>query len=96
MGHAAEDIAGGNLTVQLPHSPVYEIAEVSSALEGMSATLRESLTRQESLEGERKLFIGEAGGGQRDRTAFAYHVFLSPVPVAPACPCAALPRRLGW
>lgn len=58
MGHAAEDIAGGNLTVQLPHSPVYEIAEVSSALEGMSATLRESLARQESLEGERKLFIG--------------------------------------
>ena len=58
MGRAAESIAGGNLTVRLPRSPVYEIAEVSAALEGMSATLRESLARQESLEGERKLFIG--------------------------------------
>lgn len=58
MGHAAESIAGGNLNVRLSRSPVYEIAEVSAALEGMTRTLRKSLDRQASLEGERRFFIG--------------------------------------
>ncbi|HEY7342547.1 MAG TPA: HAMP domain-containing sensor histidine kinase [Ktedonobacterales bacterium] len=58
MANAAESIAGGQLDVRLPRSPVYEIAEVSEALEGMTATLRESLARQQSLEGERRFFIG--------------------------------------
>jgi signal transduction histidine kinase len=58
MANAAESIAGGQLDVRLPRSPVYEIAEVSAALEGMTATLRESLDRQHSLEGERRFFIG--------------------------------------
>lgn len=58
MANAAESIAGGQLDVRLPPSPVYEIAEVSAALEGMSATLRESLDRQHSLENERRFFIG--------------------------------------
>ncbi|HEX5441490.1 MAG TPA: HAMP domain-containing sensor histidine kinase [Ktedonobacterales bacterium] len=58
MANTAERIAGGQLDVRLPRSPVYEIAEVSAALEGMTATLRESLDRQRSLEGERRFFIG--------------------------------------
>lgn len=58
MGRAAESIAGGNLDVRISRSPVYEIAEVSAALEGMTTTLRDSLARQESLEGERRFFIG--------------------------------------
>lgn len=58
MGRAAEGIAGGNLNVRLSRSPVHEIAQVSGALEGMTATLRDSLARQEALEGERRLFIG--------------------------------------
>lgn len=58
MGRAADTIAGGNLNVRLSHSPVHEIAQVSEALEGMTVTLRESLARQESLEKERRLFIG--------------------------------------
>lgn len=58
MANAAESIAGGQLDVRLPRSPVHEIAEVSAALEGMTTTLRESLDRQHSLEGERRFFIG--------------------------------------
>jgi signal transduction histidine kinase len=58
MANAAENIAGGQLDVRLPRSPVHEIAEVSAALEGMTATLRESLDRQHTLEGERRFFIG--------------------------------------
>jgi signal transduction histidine kinase len=58
MANAAESIAGGQLDIRLPRSPVYEIAEVSAALEGMTATLRESLERQHALEGERRFFIG--------------------------------------
>lgn len=58
MSQAAEDIAGGDLDVQLPPTPVREIAEVSAALEGMSATLRSSLARQAALEEERRLFVG--------------------------------------
>lgn len=57
LGRAAESIAGGKLNVRLSRSPVYEIAEVSSALEGMTITLREALERQESMEGERRFFI---------------------------------------
>lgn len=57
MSRAAEAIAGGELDVQLPSSPVQEVAQVSAALEGMSAALRESLTKQATLEEERRLFI---------------------------------------
>lgn len=58
MGQAAEDIAGGDLNVHLPSTPVREIAEVSAALEGMSDALRTSLARQAALEEERRLFVG--------------------------------------
>jgi signal transduction histidine kinase len=58
MGQAAEDIAGGDLDVHLPPSPVREIAGVTSALEGMSASLRKALARQAALEQERRLFVG--------------------------------------
>jgi signal transduction histidine kinase len=58
MSLAAEDIAGGELHVELPPSPVSEIAAVESALDGMSTALRESLARQSALEHERRLFVG--------------------------------------
>jgi signal transduction histidine kinase len=58
MSRAAEDIAGGDLSVALPPTPVREIAEVSAALEGMSVALRQSLERQNALEEERRLFVG--------------------------------------
>lgn len=58
MGRAAERIAGGNLAIRLTRSPVHEIDDVSTALEGMAQTLRTSLARQAALEGERRLFIG--------------------------------------
>jgi len=58
MNQAAEGIAGGDLNVSLPRTPVREIAEVSAALEGMSGALRQSLDRQTALEEERRLFVG--------------------------------------
>jgi signal transduction histidine kinase len=58
MNRAAEGIAGGDLDVHLPPSPVREIAAVNAALEGMSAELRQSLDRQAALEEERRLFVG--------------------------------------
>jgi signal transduction histidine kinase len=58
MGQAAEGIAGGDLEVHLPPSPVREIAAVSAALKGMSGALRQSLNRQAALEEERRLFVG--------------------------------------
>lgn len=58
MSGAVESMAGGDLEVHLPPSPVREIAEVSEALAGMSAALRKSLARQAALEEERRLFIG--------------------------------------
>jgi signal transduction histidine kinase len=58
MSQAAEGIAGGDLNVSLPPTPVREIAEVSGALEGMSGALRQSLDRQAALEEERRLFVG--------------------------------------
>ena len=58
MHRAAEDIAGGDLDVHLPPTPVREIAEVGAALEGMSAALRKSLARQAALEEQRRLFVG--------------------------------------
>ncbi len=58
MSRAAQSIAGGDLDVRLPSSPAREVAEVAAALEGMSAALREALTRQNRLEEERRLFIG--------------------------------------
>jgi len=58
MSQAAEDIAGGDLDVHLPPTPVREIAAVGAALEGMSAALRQSLDQQSALEEERRLFVG--------------------------------------
>lgn len=58
MSRAVESMAGGDLKVHLPPSPVREIADVSGALEGMSGALHESLARQAALEEERRLFVG--------------------------------------
>lgn len=58
MNRAVEGIAGGELDVRLPRSAAREVAEVSTALEAMSAALRDALTRQTQLEEDRKLFIG--------------------------------------
>jgi len=58
MNRAVEGIAGGELDVHLPRSAAREVAEVSRALEAMSAALRDALTRQTQLEEDRKLFIG--------------------------------------
>jgi signal transduction histidine kinase len=58
MSRAADQIAGGDLNVWLPASQAREVAEVASALAGMSAALQAALARQASLEEERKLFIG--------------------------------------
>lgn len=58
LNRAAESMAGGDLNVHFSSpSPVREIAEVSAALEGTSAALRESLARQVALEEDRRLFI---------------------------------------
>jgi signal transduction histidine kinase len=57
MNRAAEGIAGGDLDVHLPSSPVREIAEVAAALEGMSSALQESLAQQSALEEDRRLFV---------------------------------------
>jgi signal transduction histidine kinase len=57
MSQAAERIAGGDLDVDLSPSPVREVADVSAALAGMSAALRQSLDRQAALEEERRLFV---------------------------------------
>lgn len=58
MNRAVEGIAGGDLDVHLPPSAAREVAAVSTALEAMSAALRDALTRQIQLEDDRKLFIG--------------------------------------
>ena len=58
LSQAVEGVAGGDLEVRLPLSPVREIADVTAALEGMSAALRDALARQNALEEERKLFVG--------------------------------------
>src|SRR5262249_7186359 len=58
MSRAAEDIAGGDLDVHLPPTPVREIAAVGAALQGMSSVLRAALVRQTALEEERRLFVG--------------------------------------
>lgn len=57
LSQAVESIAGGDLSVHLAPSPVREIAEVSAALEGMSAALQQALERQSALEEERRLFV---------------------------------------
>ena len=57
LSQATESIAGGDLDIHLSPSPVREIAEVASALEGMSAALRAALERQAALEEERRLFV---------------------------------------
>jgi signal transduction histidine kinase len=57
MSQTAEGIAGGDLDVHLPPSPVREIAAVSAALEGMSGVLREALASQTALAEERRLFV---------------------------------------
>jgi signal transduction histidine kinase len=58
MSEAAASIAGGDLDLHLPSSPVREIAEVTAALDGMSGALKDALVRQSALEDERRLFIG--------------------------------------
>lgn len=58
LSAAVADIADGDLRVHLPHSPVREIADAGSALEGMSAALRDSLAQQHKLEQERRMFVG--------------------------------------
>jgi signal transduction histidine kinase len=58
MRQAARQIAGGEWEIHLPPSRAREVAEVSAALTGMSAALRESLGRQAALEEERRLFVG--------------------------------------
>jgi signal transduction histidine kinase len=58
MRRAARQIAGGEWEIRLPPSRAREVAEVSAALTGMSAALRESLGRQAALEEERRLFVG--------------------------------------
>lgn len=55
---AARQIAGGDLAVALPTSPVREVAEVNAAFAGMSAALRDSLEHQSAIEQERRLLIG--------------------------------------
>jgi signal transduction histidine kinase len=58
VSRAARGITDGDLDVRLPHSQVKEVAEVAIALEMMSAGLRDALARQETLEQERRLFVG--------------------------------------
>lgn len=58
LNRAVEGIAGGDLDVHLPASSAREVTEISTAVEGMSAALKESLSRQNQLEEERRLFIG--------------------------------------
>ena len=55
---AARQVAEGDLEVQLPTSPVREVAAVNEAFAGMSGALREALAHQAALEQERRLFIG--------------------------------------
>lgn len=57
-GDAAEQIATGDLDIDLPVSRVREVDEVNQAFVGMSQALRESLQHQSQLEQERRLFIG--------------------------------------
>jgi signal transduction histidine kinase len=57
MSEAVDGIAGGDLEIHLPPSPVREIAEVTEALEGMSRALHDALARQSALEDERRLFV---------------------------------------
>jgi signal transduction histidine kinase len=58
MSRAADQIAGGHLDVRLPPSRAREVAEVATALMGMSSALRAALQRQATLEEERRLFVG--------------------------------------
>jgi signal transduction histidine kinase len=58
MSRAARQIGGGEWDIQLPGSRAREVAEVSTALTGMSMALQEALERQVALEEERRLFIG--------------------------------------
>lgn len=56
-GTAARQIAAGDLDIALPHSRVYEVAELRAAFLSMSDDLRASLRRQAAIEEERRLFI---------------------------------------
>lgn len=57
MGEAARQIAGGELSFQIPPSRVREVAEVATAMGAMGDALRASLHRQAEMEQERRLFI---------------------------------------
>jgi signal transduction histidine kinase len=58
MAVAANNIARGDLDVELPNTTVREVDDVKAAFETMAAGLRESLTRQSQLEEQRRFFIG--------------------------------------
>lgn len=58
MSGAARRIADGELSVRLPRSWAREVADVATALESMSAGLRDAVARQTDLEQERRLFVG--------------------------------------
>lgn len=76
MGLAAQGIREGALEVHLPSSRVQEVADVATALETMSAGLREAAERQASLEQERRLFIGAISHDLRT-PLFTLRAFLS-------------------
>ncbi|CAA9572860.1 MAG: hypothetical protein AVDCRST_MAG88-2517, partial [uncultured Thermomicrobiales bacterium] len=57
MSRAAQQIAAGDLEVQVPASRVLEVAEVATAFGAMGAALRRSLAQQAALEQERRFFI---------------------------------------
>ncbi|MBX3071129.1 MAG: HAMP domain-containing histidine kinase [Thermomicrobiales bacterium] len=55
---AAEDIAGGDLSIALPGSRVREVAELNAAVVGMASALSESLAHEAKLEQERRFLVG--------------------------------------
>ncbi|MGZ3675960.1 MAG: sensor histidine kinase, partial [Ktedonobacterales bacterium] len=57
MRAAARQIAGGDLDVALPAPQLYEVAEVASAFDAMSAALRTSIEQQAGAEQQRRLLI---------------------------------------
>lgn len=57
MRTAARQIAGGDLDITLPSPQLYEVAEVASAFDAMSAALRSSIEQQAGAEQQRRLLI---------------------------------------
>lgn len=52
-----DKVAGGDLTVAVPHSRIAEIANIAQAVEGMSSALGESANRQAEAEDARRFLI---------------------------------------